>query len=1138
MPDNGNDTMLVKQSGDPAEQSLQDRFHRERQGSGFPLLAFLAVAGNLVAPWWSKRRDSDLAAFWPKSGHLSGAFYTLACKLSSVPRHVLPRDPSVSAHRRLADQYQIILDEMVEGMGGWEALIVPTLLDRWCLAARTKIHLGGERRGQTKEIRDIVRDKDIGPVLTVDESGHLVEKNINQWHTTPLGDRRWWWISLERASMHGGKSAGGLHLTEDHPVQTDSGWVLARDVKPGMLVATPDPVPSSEQMQVITGAMLGDSSVAMIRKRATLRFSHSIEQEEWLDLKLESLQGFQWTGKKSYQGKPFNGYVGKPISGVNSRGSLGLLALRESWYPDGKKVVNRQDVEKYFSPRMLATWYCDDGSMGKNKTRAGNDTTPCGYFWTNGFSQSDVEWLVDLLNKNGVKCNLRNSYGYPTIHISSEGFRQLVKMIGSYIPPCMRYKLPNDAPAFDPSLWELEPAHIFYDKVVASEQRDYYMGNKVAQTTFHIGVEETRSYIAANMLVHNTQDNGWYWEVTGDGPKDGPIRGPATGLMHLDSWKCDRTGDYEFPVVYTDTDGRRYRLHTSRVIFDAELSDPRVDMLGVGHCWVSRIIDTAQNLVDIAQYKQEKLGSRPKRAIAITKGGLDPEDLATALRLADNQMTAAGLSRYSKMVIVGDRNIQNADITMLDMASLPDGFNELESTTLAMNLVALTGSVPLRWLWPASVTGATKADAEYQHIAGLTGGPGSTLARFANLLGGPSTGLTHVSGKFLPPSLKLEFDFQDDYQDYSVAQNRDLRSQQRERDLNSGVYTLRVAREQALDAGDITDAQFMEMELDDGRLENGAPILSLFANPEYNGLLDVGVADPLDVGANDKATVQAGIVLAEAEVMRLVAAPRNPSEGRQAKEALGALAALKELYKSVPKPKPVPPPPPVEGEVVPVEGEATPEESKPEAQPAEATPDSAGPFEVKSVASFGLSVRAAAKGYWSGQTDFFSFVNTLISAVLRGYEQAWREGAAVYGVQPEDRTAEEQQVLDGMINQAQSRVTAFADFVAQRTKALGGYWRDVLPRAELWTEQYEAVRARAQAMASQDQKEQWLLGATEKHCIDCAGVANRVYRGSVWNKYGWYPKSTALACHGFYCDCRREQTDLPITKGHPPTLRG
>ena len=89
-----------------------------------------------------------------------------------------------------------------------------------CLAGTTKVHLGGERRGQTKSIRDIVKDKDIGPVLSVAQDGTLVERNINQWHKTPLGSRKWWWISLENVSGHSGKRDGGIFLTNDHPVLT------------------------------------------------------------------------------------------------------------------------------------------------------------------------------------------------------------------------------------------------------------------------------------------------------------------------------------------------------------------------------------------------------------------------------------------------------------------------------------------------------------------------------------------------------------------------------------------------------------------------------------------------------------------------------------------------------------------------------------------------------------------------------------------------------------------------------------------------------------------------------------------------------------------------------------------------------
>jgi hypothetical protein len=92
-------------------------------------------------------------------------------------------------------------------------------------------------------------------------------------------------------------------------------------------------------------------------------------------------------------------------------------------------------------------------------------------------------------------------------------------------------------------------------------------------------------------------------------------------------------------------------------------------------------------------------------------------------------------------------------------------------------------------------------------------------------------------GKFLPPHLRFVFDFQDDELDRMRAEIRDLRSQRHERDLRSGAITVRVVREQMLSDGDITDSQFQDMELEDGRTPDGLHVLDLFYQ-EGNELLE------------------------------------------------------------------------------------------------------------------------------------------------------------------------------------------------------------------------------------------------------------------------------------------------------------
>jgi len=131
-----------------------------------------------------------------------------------------------------------------------------------------------------------------------------------------------------------------------------------------------------------------------------------------------------------------------------------------------------------------------------------------------------------------------------------------------------------------------------------------------------------------------TQDNGAFSEIIGAGRKDRPIKGPALGLSVLDSQRCRRTSNPEFPVVYEDEDGKLYKLHYTRVIFKSQQPSTMASMHGVGHCWVSRSLGVMQNLVDIAVYKQEKLGSRPIRQMMIGKG-IGAEQIWDAIYMAN-----------------------------------------------------------------------------------------------------------------------------------------------------------------------------------------------------------------------------------------------------------------------------------------------------------------------------------------------------------------------------------------------------------------------------------------------------------------------------------------------------------------------
>jgi hypothetical protein len=410
----------------------------------------------------------------------------------------------------------------------------------------------------------------------------------------------------------------------------------------------------------------------------------------------------------------------------------------------------------------------------------------------------------------------------------------------------------------------------------------------------------SRSDMTTNGWVHGwgmfiqdllTQDNGAFFIVEGPGRPEGPLTGRPTKLIHLDSQRVTRKGNEEYPIVYENYDGKLYKIHESRVIAMSSLPSAQQRMYGVGFCALSRCINYAQILTDILIYKQEKLGSRPKERLIIGKKGITAEDIARAFMVADDQMNSMGLSRYSKTVVLAP-NVRSSsaevDISVEDLVQAGQVFDEGQSMMLGMNTIALALGVPTRWLWPATATGATKADAQFQHLAGMVQGPGEII-RAVKLA---------LEAKFLPPHLVISVDYQDDEQDRQQAEIRNTRATQRKTDIEDSVITVRVAREQALSSGDITQAQFDQMELDDGRLPSGDPVVALFNTSDtyMAELLDLGVDNPIDVNMNDP--IDMLIKLDDAAFIAMGETQTAPSFQRKSKarQVLAALAVLKELY--------------------------------------------------------------------------------------------------------------------------------------------------------------------------------------------------------------------------------------------------
>jgi len=384
-----------------------------------------------------------------------------------------------------------------------------------------------------------------------------------------------------------------------------------------------------------------------------------------------------------------------------------------------------------------------------------------------------------------------------------------------------------------------------------------------------------------------TQDNGAFAEILGDGDPTGPIQGMPYGFNHLDAARCNRTSNPEFPVIYDDKE-KLYRLHYTRVAFNSIQPSPMVEMNNVGFCAISKCLNVAQSLLDVMVYKQEKLGSRPTRSILLGKGGLDADTIAEAFAMAGEVMDNRVLSRYSQSVVLGDASHPEASLDIIDLASIPDGFDYQNDMMIGMALISLAFGVDARELFPMMGVGATRADALVQHLKARTKGIGHILDIVEKTF----------SPKVLPPSLEWVFDYSDDAQDRQVAEIRKIRSEKHVLDLNSEIVDERTAREQMLQDGDLTEEQFERLELQSGRLEDGTSVLSLFFDPDYADMLSMGIPNPLDVVGNDPELIKPIISQKRDELIQGLGLIKNYRQRRQIDVALKALEYLESLYVS------------------------------------------------------------------------------------------------------------------------------------------------------------------------------------------------------------------------------------------------
>ena len=385
-------------------------------------------------------------------------------------------------------------------------------------------------------------------------------------------------------------------------------------------------------------------------------------------------------------------------------------------------------------------------------------------------------------------------------------------------------------------------------------------------------------------------DNGGFLFVDGFDSPDVPLTSAASGIIHLDSVFCQRTGDSTYPVIYYHSSGQVFKIHESRLISMVQIKSPDRDMHGVGLSFVTRCFLLAQHLLDIAEYEGESLGSRSSEEIIFATGATS-NNIKEAFVTAELDSDNAGMLRVGKRVYLGLRD-PNAKVGKLMLKNLPDNFDKRNDIEITLTLLAMASGGQSTWFFDSVKSGSTKASAAESTKIGESKIITWWLDKFAR----------ELEAKFLPPFLKIVSGYDDIDYDGTKSTIRKTSAETRNLNLNNHVTNLRVERELAVTRGEITQQQFEFLELEDGRLPNGLPIHAIFqTNDAVIRKMIYVVPDPLNTEVNDAATILPLIETAKNLAISMSLNGKTILTQQQGRLSMYALQWLQELYQKPPK---------------------------------------------------------------------------------------------------------------------------------------------------------------------------------------------------------------------------------------------
>lgn len=317
-------------------------------------------------------------------------------------------------------------------------------------------------------------------------------------------------------------------------------------------------------------------------------------------------------------------------------------------------------------------------------------------------------------------------------------------------------------------------------------------------------------FLTRHLLDVLLTDNGGFVEIIRASPAVGSR---VLGLAHLDSHRCERTGDAEFPVIFTGLDGRRHVLREHQVVCFADMAGAlpgAYGKLGMGFCAASRAYDKIFIMAAINQYLREKItGSRATTVYFV--GPMSAKTLQSGFETSDQEAARKGVQLFKGATVIPVLGDTAPQVVPIPLSEIPDGFNAKEERDNAYVVYANCIGVPVQDIQPLSGQGLGTGT---QAVVLEEAAKGEGLASWRKWWEQTFNELV------LSTSTTFTFATNDTRDQKVLAEVQDMRATTRAGMIESGQISTDEARQMAADSGDIPKEFLVEDQTPGGTLDD------------------------------------------------------------------------------------------------------------------------------------------------------------------------------------------------------------------------------------------------------------------------------------------------------------------------------